>query len=64
MPPSPPVGGEGWGEAAATLFVPVLGARQLVRDETDFAYGARRRRGFCLQELPPACRKALIRIVF
>ena len=36
MPPSPPVGGEGWGEAAAPLFVPVLGARQLVRGETDF----------------------------
>ena len=39
MPPSPPVGGEGWGEAGAapaTLFVPVPGAHQLVHVEADF----------------------------
>ena len=39
MPPSPPVGGEGWGEAGVapvTLFVPVPGAHQPVHGEADF----------------------------
>ena len=39
MTPSPPVGGEGWGEAGAapaTLLVPLPGAHQLVHVEADF----------------------------
>jgi hypothetical protein len=39
MPPSPPVGEEGWGEAGAApaiLFVPGLGAHQLMHGQADF----------------------------